>query len=582
MDAVQEIKARLSIEDVLSEYVQLKRAGRNFKGLSPFSNEKTPSFVVSPEKQIWHDFSSGRGGDVFTFIMEVEGVDFKGALELLARKAGVELEEFKGSSGKPKIDKEKLYAALELAAKFYQVQLKSNKEAWEYVAKTRKFNKETILDFQLGYSPNNGTALTDFLTKKGVSLPIIRTVGLCVTRRQGDVDMFRGRIMVPLADGFGRVVGFTARQMPGDDSGPKYINTPSTPLYDKSRHVYGLHLAKKAIRSEGFSVIVEGNLDVIASHQIGVKNVVATAGTAMTEYQLKSLSRLAGNVRLAFDQDQAGLAAAERAIPIASKVGLNLQIITILSGKDPDELIQKDPKLWEEAIDKTQAAFDWLLNRYTSKLDITSAHGKRTLSEVLLPVISQVTDKIEQDHYVGQVSKVAGISEDALREKMGEATNVPKRLKKPKNQQVSEPVNNVEWQRLADHLLSLALMLPGTRAYLDMVDPEMMPSHDSKELLIFLKENRDFDGDLKAATALRPMLDYVKIVSLQFEELYGTVDTLELQFEAARLRARIIEYFVKHSKKQITADLADASGATEKKLLERARDLDALLNKIKE
>ncbi len=582
MDAVQEVKARLSIEDVLSEYVQLKRAGRNFKGLSPFSNEKTPSFVVSPEKQIWHDFSSGRGGDVFTFIMEVEGVDFKGALELLARKAGVELEEFKGSGGTPKIDKEKMYAALELAAKFYQVQLKGNKEAWEYVAKTRKFSKETILDFQLGYSPNNGKALTDFLVKKGVDLPIIRAVGLCITRHQGDVDMFRGRIMVPLADGFGRVVGFTARQMPGDDSGPKYINTPSTPLYDKSRHVYGLHLAKKAIRDSGYSVIVEGNLDVIASHQANVANVVATAGTAMTEYQLKSLSRLAGNVRLAFDQDQAGLAAAERAIPIASKVGLNLQIITIPSGKDPDELIQKDPKLWEEAIDKTQAAFDWLLNRYASKLDLSSAHGKRALSEVLLPVVGQVTDKIEQDHYLGQISEVAGINGDALREKMNNTSSAPKRLKKPKNQIAPDPVTNLEWQRTADRLLSLALMLPGTRAYLDVLEPEMMPSNDSRELLAFLKENRDFDGDLKAATALRPMLDYVKIVSLQFEELYGNVDTLELQFEAARLRAKTIEYFVKHSKKQITADLADASGATEKKLLEQTRDLDALLNKIKD
>lgn len=582
MDAVQEVKARLSIEDVLSEYVQLKRAGRNYKGLSPFSNEKTPSFVVSPEKQIWHDFSSGRGGDVFTFVMEVEGVDFKGALELLARKAGVELEEYKGSAGKPKLDKEKMYSALELATKFYQVQLKSNKEAWEYVANTRKFSKTTILDFQIGYSPNNGRALTDFLRKNGVDVAIIRATGLCISRGQNEVDMFRGRVMIPLADSFGRVVGFTARQMPGDDNGPKYINTPSTPLYDKSRHVYGLHLAKKTIRDEKFSVIVEGNLDVIASHQAGVKNVVATAGTAMTEHQLKSLSRLAGNVRLAFDQDQAGLSAAERAIPIASKVGINLQIVTIPSGKDPDELIQKDPKLWEDAIAKTQEAFDWLLERYASKLDLGSAHGKRTLSEVLLPIVSQVKDKVEQDHYLHQISEVANINETALREKLGDSADRPIRLKKAKTQPNSEPVDNPEWQRASDRLLALALMLPGTRSYLDMLEPEMIPSENGKNLLVFLKENRDFDGDLKAAVALRPMLDYVKIVSLQFEELYGTVDTLELQFEAARLRARIIEYFVKQSKKQIAVKLADASDAEEKKLLEQARDLDVLLKKIKE
>jgi DNA primase len=211
MDAVAEVKARLNIEDVISEYVQLKRAGQNYKGLSPFSSEKTPSFVVSPEKQIWHDFSSGRGGDVFTFVQEVEGLDFKGALELLARKAGVDLEQFRGGSGQRKENKERLYEVLELAAKFYQVQFQSKSEAMQYIFKQRAFTKKTVLEFQLGYSPDNDRGLTDFLLKKGFAENEITKAGLAVTRRSGLVDMFRGRIMVPLHDPFGRVIGFTAR-----------------------------------------------------------------------------------------------------------------------------------------------------------------------------------------------------------------------------------------------------------------------------------------------------------------------------------------------------------------------------------
>ncbi len=585
MDATQEVKARLSIEDVVSEYVQLKRAGRNFKGLSPFTNERTPSFVVSPEKQIWHDFSSGRGGDVYSFIIEVEGVDFKGALELLARKAGVDLDQFKSGHKKSGVDKEQIYQALELATKFYQVQLKGNQKAWQYVAQERAFSKSTLLDFQIGYSPNNGTALVDFLQGKGFSLPVLRTSGLAISRGGRDIDMFRGRIMIPLADGFGRVVGFTARLLLPEDTGPKYINTPSTPLYDKSRHVYGLHLAKKTIRAQGFSVVCEGNLDVIASHQSGTKNVVATAGTAMTEYQLKSLSRLAPEVRLAFDQDQAGLAATERAIPIASKVGLNLQIVTIPEGKDPDELIKKDPALWTQAIDAQKPAFDWLLGRYSKKLDLLTAHGKRAFSEALLPIVNMVTDPVEQDHYLGQISQSIGVDAKILRDKMGAKSAQP-RLKyvKPKQDIPMDP-NKKEWNKTVDRLLCLALMMPGTRWYLDMIEIPMIPSEEAKQLLVFLKDNRDFDGDIKGVTAMgkvQGLKDYVKILSLQFEELYSTVDTLELQFEAARLRAKTIEYFVKNEKKRIASQLEDATNDAEKKLLEQSRDLDKLLKKAKE
>jgi DNA primase len=233
MDAVEEIKNRLAIEDVIGEYVQLKRAGRNFRGLSPFNSEKTASFMVSPEKQIWHDFSSNKGGNMFSFVMEMEGVDFKGALELLARKAGVDLDQYRqnqGNGGRNGLDKERLYEALDVCAKFYQVQLSANKEALKYVLEGRRLTKASILLWRLGYSPNNGTALYDYLTKQGFSEQEISKAGL-ISKRAGRVsDMFRGRLMIPLQDPQGQVIGFTARQLDGDDFGPKYINTPQTVL----------------------------------------------------------------------------------------------------------------------------------------------------------------------------------------------------------------------------------------------------------------------------------------------------------------------------------------------------------------
>jgi DNA primase len=309
MDAVEDIKSRLNIEDVISEYVQLKRAGRNFKGLSPFGAEKTPSFMVSPEKGIWHDFSSGKGGNMFSFVMEMEGLDFKGALELLARKAGVDLSQYRtGRSAETSQLKERLYDANEQAAKFYQVQFSKKQEALEYIFKQRKFSKDIALEFRLGYSPNNGTALYDYLNKQGFTEEEVGRAGLISRRYKGVGDMFRGRIMVPLQDAQGRVIGFTARLLDDEPNAPKYINTPQTLLYDKGRHIYGLHLAKEALRKAKYAVLVEGNLDVIAAHQAGTRQVVATAGTALTEMHLKGISRFTPDVRLAFDQDSAGQA----------------------------------------------------------------------------------------------------------------------------------------------------------------------------------------------------------------------------------------------------------------------------------
>ena len=576
MDAKDEIKQRLSIEDVIGEYVQLKRAGRNWKGLSPFAPEKTPSFVVSPDKQIWHDFSSGRGGDMFSFVMEAEGLDFRGALELLARRAGIDLEQYqqkngRGPSGK---SKERLYEALELAAKFYQAQFAQNKTALEYVLKKREFSKKTALEWRLGYSPNTGSALVNFLKNKGFTTEEIKLAGLS-GQRGG--DMFRGRLQIPLCDPSGRVIGFTARLLEDNPSAPKYVNTPATPLYDKSRHVYGLHLAKEAIRKSKFVVLAEGNLDVIQSHQAGVRQVVATAGTALTEPHLKALSRLTGDIRLSFDADKAGIAATERAIPVAAKVGVQLSIITIPSGKDPDELIKQNVKTWEEIITKPQYAVDWLIDRYSAMLDLATAQGKREFSDVVLRVVRQLPDPVEQDHYMGRLAELLSVNKQALATKLAgveEETTAPRQRS---IQATSQPIDKaqLEKERTGEHLLALTLLQPKLRSYLYPLNAEMFANSEARKVFIFLQEYPDYDGMDKAA--VQEFADYVKILSLVYETLYQDLESSELDYETKRIQAKLIAQYVRTEKQRLIEQLQDAESAQAEILLRRAAELDELL-----
>lgn len=581
MDAKEEIRERLAIEDVIGEYVQLKRAGRTWKGLSPFTSEKTPSFVVSPDKQIWHDFSSGRGGDVFSFIQLIEGVDFRGALEILARRAGVDLEQYQQQTSGPGTKvKERLYEANELAAKFYQKQLSRHRQTLEYVLKHRQFSKDTVLEWQLGYSPNNGAALIEFLRSKGFDDKELTLAGLTSKGYRGALqDMFRGRLMIPLCDAQGRVIGFTARLLVDEPSAPKYINTPATPLYDKSRHVFGLHLAKESIRKSNYAVLAEGNLDVISSHQAGVRQVVATAGTALTEYHLKALGRLTGDVRLCFDADKAGIAATERAIPVAGKIGgLQLSIITIPSGKDPDELIRHDVGAWKSAIEEPQYVIDWLIDQYTASLDINTAIGKRQLSDVVLRVVRQLPDSVEQDHYLGRLAALLHVSKEALKNKLQQSADErgpSRRIKRQAAVDVSTDKSVRDKIRVEEHLMTLTLMQPSLRKYLYVLTPEMFIDDASRSAFEFLAEHPEFDG--KDAAQVKKIAEYGKIASLIYETLYQDVDGLELQSEAKRLQSTLIGQYVRMQKQTIVSAIQNAEPKEAERLLEQVRDLDNLL-----
>ena len=514
-DARDEIKARISIEDLAGEYLELKRTGRNFKALSPWTNERTPSFIISPDKQIWHDFSSGKGGDIFGFIMEVEGMTFREALEFLARKAGVEIETFDSKRSREISEKkERLRKILQISANFYQHMLVRNKEALNYVFKNRKLSKEIVQEFKIGFAPNTQKMLTNFLLKKGFAMSDIRDAGL-LNRFGGDI--FRNRMVITLQDSGGSPVGFTGRIIKDEPNAPKYLNTPQTLLYDKSSNIFGLSQAKNEIRKAGFVVVVEGNMDVISSHQAGVKNVVATAGTAMTVHHLKALGRFSNDVRLCFDSDQAGISATERAISLGQQAGVELSIITLDQSageaKDPDELIQKDLELWKGSISKPQPAIEWIFDQYEKRLNITTAVGKKEFSTIALKLVENLNDPVEKDFYIEQISKRIGISKTTLLGKFDEKSRPVKPKRRMKIEKTDEKF--VDEYIYEDDLLALAIKEQKLAEMLGELQDNILHDKQRNQILQILKSN---NLDL-----LKNFDDYVKILLLKADERLGNI-----------------------------------------------------------
>ena len=569
MDAAQEVKSRINIEDVVSEYVQLKRAGRNYKGLSPFTSERTPSFVVSPDKQIWHDFSSGKGGDVISFIEQVEGLDFRGALQLLARKAGVDLSEFQGKSTGSSDQKERLFQAVDSAVSYYQVQLTKHEIPLRYLRENREYEKQTLIDFRFGYAPNGTDNLLKFLKSKNFTEDEMLKAGLCVKRDTRLIDMFRDRIMIPLSDAQGKPVGFTARQIKDDKNYPKYINTPATILYDKGRQLFGMSMAKEYIRKSGYVVVVEGNLDVVASHQAGVHQVVASAGTALTSYHLKTLQRFTGDVRLAFDDDRAGQDAAERTIPLAQELGIDLSLVTIPSGKDPDELIKKDVKLWQEVVDKPTYMVDWLIEKIETNTDLSSAQGKRQFTSKVMSIIKQLKDEVEQEHFLRILADKTNTSVESINKKFETKQNSNNvRLKKIKVEPQQPPKEVVEQRLREQHLLGIFSAVALLHPVLESL-PKDIFSDDATEYV-------------KSTNLLQQIPEdneYGKMVLLLFEETYQHTDRNELLYQTRALLGRLIDFYVNTKNTQIITKLENATEEDEQSLLKQVTELQKLKNK---
>lgn len=571
-DAKEEVRSRLNIEDVIGQYVQLKRAGRNFKGLSPFTGEKTASFIVSPDKQIWHDFSSNKGGDIFTFIMEVEGLDFRGSLEYLAQKAGVDLSIYK-NSGDQEFSrlKKRLQRANSLAADYYQQSLIKNQHALEYVFKKRGLSKDIVQDFKIGYAPTTGDALVSFLKKKGFSGKELEQAGLL--NRFGS-DLFRGRMMVALMDGTGQVIGFTGRIIVDDEKAPKYLNTPQTLIYDKGRNVFGLSQAKESIRNSDYAVIVEGNLDVVSSHQAGVKQVVATAGTAMTEYHLRSLVRLSNHIKLAFDNDKAGLAATERAIPIAQGVGVDLSVVTLPDeSKDPDELIKKDAGLWEAAIGAAEPAVDWLIKQYMSREDMSSSKGKRRFTDAALSIIGSIGDSVEQEDYLRKIEKYSDSSLEALKDKLSGKYQTQEKTYKEITTTSGSTTDPYGYQ---DNLLSVALINGSTHELFKALDISMFVGEERRAVAEYLAK---FGGRAVTETPeqLKKYDDYVKIQLLKAETRYLNWNDQARYFEAVELLRQVINENRKKQKDILTEQLRELEALGDE---EKAGEIRNALNKL--
>ncbi len=535
-DAKEEIRARLPIEDVVGQYIELKRAGRSLKGHSPWGTDRTPSFMVSPDKGIWHDFSSNKGGDIFSFVMEMEGCSFREAVEKLAQQAGVELGRYSADDRKQAQRRQRLYDVLELATKYYQFCLTKNKAVMQYVFYQRNLNKSTVEDFRVGYAPKSGRALVDFLKKRGYSAREMEDAGL-VNRFGG--DLFKGRMTIPLMDATGKVIGFTARIIEKDENAPKYLNTPETILYNKGRHVFGFSQARDAIRRSDFVVVVEGNMDVISSHQAGVRQAVATAGTAMTENHLKSFSRMTKDIRLAYDGDEAGIRAAERAISMASKFGIYLSVIDDYHGcKDADELIQKDPKLWQEAVESYRPALEWLLEKYETKYNLRTERGFQEYCNIAKKLINEIDpkDTALRERYERIVSERLGISLEAFRAKEVE-TPEPKRLKKPNVAAGSgEAVSRAE--------KNLAAIVQSGKV--ELADFEPMDFNKDELVLIF-------------------------------EERYAAYKTVELQREAEELLVKVKKERREGERRELEAEIQAAETAGDE---EKLRELMLKMSKM--
>lgn len=592
MNDVDEVKSRLDIVDVISGYVPLKQTGKSFKGLSPFKTEKTPSFIVSPDKNIWHDFSSGKGGDVISFVMEMEALSFPEALEMLAKRAGVKLTPRSGSNQTNASHKTKLYDACQSAMAYFHLSLSKNEKAKEYFIKTRGLSSATIKNYKLGYSPDSWESLTNYLTKKGFKVEDLIAAGLCVEGKQGKgaYDLFRARVMFPVFDAQARVVGFSARIL-GSEKTAKYINTPQTPIYNKSEAIYGLAQAKEAIRQADLAVVVEGNMDVVALSNAGFGNVVASSGTALTQLQLKQLARLTGNIAFCFDSDEAGIAATLRAIDIAATMDVKIDIISLKGAKDPDELLKKGKSEWQKAVEGAKYAPDYLVEIAKSRYGTTTAPGKKQFIKFITPMLLSLHDDIENQHYTKVVAQLLDTTEDSISKlvlaKTQTATSAysqPNPELQPDSDSQADPSKSpsekrklTRQEKLEQILLELCLAFPENISSLDDLDLDQSSELHRRIFKVIKKSPK-----AKFATILKALPkeeNYVKILSLRGEQNYADLTAHDIRLEAFTQVARIQEINRQNAKHQLARQLseAEASGDT-KKTKQLLRDYQALLN----
>ncbi len=492
MSVIDEVKQRLDIVEVIGAYVPLAKAGRNFRAICPFHSEKNPSFYVYPERQSWHCFGAcSTGGDVFSFVMKKEGLDFGETLRLLAGRVGVTVPSRREPEA-GKDERERLYQANAAAAQYFHNLLLNSpaaKKARSYL-ESRGVQAETVRGFQLGYSQNSWEGLKKYLTEQGYTEAELATAGLTTEGEGGGThDRFRNKLMFPIFDARGRVTGFGARVL--DDSLPKYLNSPQTPAFDKSGTLYGINLATTAIRRQDMAIIVEGYLDVITAHQNGFSNAVASMGTAITEKQVTILKKLSRNLTLALDADAAGEEAMLRCVDYENTLDAEIKVIILPKGKDPDDVIKEDAKQWPALLEKAVPVVDYTIDSATAGLDLATAMGKSSTVTRLLPIIARMKDATRQDHYLNKLARLTGTSYSRLEAALSKLRDTRQKRGGTSPEDVSQVTRPVLANPKEEYCLTLLLQHPELKKNCPDLEPEYFEDTENRVIFIAWQEARD-------------------------------------------------------------------------------------------
>jgi len=578
LNPIDEIKNRLDIVEVISSYIKLQKAGANWRALCPFHSEKTPSFFVSPARQIWHCFGCGKGSDIFGFVKEIEGVEFGDALRILAQKAGVQL---KRQPPELRTERQRLYEICELATQFFEKQLEGStagKEAKKYLL-SRGINGESIKKWRLGYSPDTWQGLSDFLTSRGYKIEEIERAGLAIkSEKSSFYDRFRGRIIFPIFDLNSQLIGFSGRVFKSPDTA-KYVNTPATLLYDKSRVLYGLDKAKITIRKKDLCILVEGNTDVIMTHQADSENTVATSGTALTPLQLKILKRYSNNLLIGFDMDVAGETATKRGIDLAQSLGFDIKIIRLPEGKDPAELIAKNPLEWEKTINSAVGILDFYFETAFAKADSKTPQGKKAISKMILPSIKRIPNKIEQSYWIQKLSKSLEVREEDIREEL-KKTKLNEEIYGLEPEEVLNLPQKSRKELLEERLITLLLISKSPES-LEFINDEELSYLTSKMQEIFkkIKENLA-DGRKFELIGLSPewadLINYCYLKA-EIEEIEEKDILPEIQFCLKEIQSLEI----KNKLNQVSKEIKKAEEEKDSKKIEKlTREFNQLAKEI--
>ena len=576
MSAIDEVKQKTDIVEVIGQYATLKKSGRNLTALCPFHSEKHPSFFVYPEQQSWHCFGAcNTGGDVFAFVMKKEGLDFGETLRMLAQRAGVTLPS-KMEPGIRKEEKEEYYQVNDAAALYFNNLLLNHptaEKARNYVEK-RGFSPKTVADFQLGFSLDSWEALKQYLKEKGHSEETMLTAGLLIKSEDGRTyDRFRGKLMFPIRDIRGRVTGFGARVL--DDSLPKYVNSPQTPTFDKSGTLYGIDRAAPEIRKQDAAIIMEGYMDVVNAHQNGITNAIASMGTAVTETQVNTLKKLSRNLILALDADAAGEEAMLRTVGYENILNAEMRVIVMPEGKDPDDVIREDVNTWQSLVNQAIPLMDYMFEKTTVNLDLTTARDKSHAVERLLPIIAAINDPIRQAHYLQKLAGLVKVDLNTIKASLSRMKQPAVRRRAPaaKPATITQAARPLVATSREEYLLAILLQHPELKDGLEGLSPEYFESSENREIFNAWREVGD-------ATSLKEKLDPAihehldVIINKKLPESRNNIEQ-KLIDSIMRLKEKYLKNIAARKAESGEADIDPARLEEDIKISAQLKELDA-------